>query len=162
MTTQATRRNDRTPKLRESVEQVWLAGLGALALTEQEGMRFFRSLVKRGETVERRTRAQLQDAMAAAREVPTTAMSRLESGMDQTMTSVLHRMGVPTQDDIASLTRRIEGLTTTLESQAPRPRRTTAKRAPTRAPKRTATTRTATTRTTSTRAPRRKATTATA
>ena len=162
MTTQATRRNDRTPKLRESVEQVWLAGLGALALTEQEGMRFFRSLVKRGETVERRTRAQLQDAMAAAREVPTTAMSRLESGMDQTMTSVLHRMGVPTQDDIASLTRRIEGLTTTLESQAPRPRRTTAKRAPARAPKRTATTRTATTRTTSTRAPRRKATTATA
>jgi poly(hydroxyalkanoate) granule-associated protein len=105
------------------VEQVWLAGLGALALTEQEGMRFFRSLVKRGETVERRTRAQLQEAMAAAREVPATAMSRLESGMDQTMTSVLHRIGVPTQDDIASLTRRIEGLTSTLEDRAPRPRR---------------------------------------
>ena len=39
----------RTPMLRDSVEQVWLAGLGALALTEEEGLRFFRRLVKKGE-----------------------------------------------------------------------------------------------------------------
>ena len=50
--------NGRTaPMLRDSVGQIWLAGLGALALTEQEGTKFFKTLVKRGEGFERTTRA---------------------------------------------------------------------------------------------------------
>ena len=39
---QTTRKNGGTQAVRESVEQVWLAGLGALALTEEEGSKFFR------------------------------------------------------------------------------------------------------------------------
>ena len=55
---QTTRRNGGTPAMRESVEQVWLAGLGALALTEEEGSKFFRALVKKGEGIEKRSRAE--------------------------------------------------------------------------------------------------------
>lgn len=141
MTTQVTRRNPRAMQLPESVVQVWLAGLGALALTEQEGMRFFRSLVKRGESVERDAMARLERAMAAARAASGATMARVEAGVEDTRNEVLHRLGVPTQRELNQLSRRIEGITTTARRPA-------------------ATRRTATKRTRSTTATRRKTATA--
>lgn len=113
----------RTP-VRDSVEQVWLAGLGALAMTENEGTRLFRNLVKQGEGFEKATRARLDKAMQRARAVPGNTMSAVEEGLDDTMERVMHRLGVPTRREISSLTKRVEGLTTTLEKRS-RPARTT-------------------------------------
>ena len=126
---QATRKNATTSTLRDSVEQVWLAGLGALALTEEEGSRFFRALVKRGEGFERDTKVRLRKAMTAAREAPGAAVTRIETELDDTMTGVLRRLGVPTKREINSLTRRVEGLATTLDRRPPAKRRATTTRA---------------------------------
>jgi poly(hydroxyalkanoate) granule-associated protein len=120
--TQITRRNGRTQMLQESVEQVWLAGLGALALTEEEGSKFFHSLVKKGEVMERRSRARVEDAVAAAKRAPSAAITKLERGTDEVFQQVMHRIGVPTRKEIAGLTRRIEGLTNTIERK-PKARR---------------------------------------
>lgn len=125
---QATRRNGGTQVVRESVEQVWLAGLGALALTEEEGSKFFRALVKKGEGIEKRSRARLGDTMEAARNAPANAMSRIERQVDTTLENVMHRLGVPTRREISSLSRRIEGLAQSME-KTPRRRRTTTTRA---------------------------------
>jgi poly(hydroxyalkanoate) granule-associated protein len=110
--------------LRDSVEQVWLAGLGALAVTENEGTRLFKNLVKQGEGFEKATRERLDKAVKRARAVPGQTMTAVEEGLDETMVRVLHRLGVPTRREINSLTRRVEGLTTTLEQRG-RPARTT-------------------------------------
>ena len=40
------------PAVRESTHQIWLAGLGALSLAEDEGGRLFKALVKRGKVAE--------------------------------------------------------------------------------------------------------------
>ncbi|HET7449916.1 MAG TPA: phasin family protein [Gaiellaceae bacterium] len=135
-----------TPMLRDSVEQIWLAGLGALALTEDEssrffdeGSKFFKTLVKRGEGFERATRTRIGKAVASAREVPSNAISRIEETFDDTMTGVLHRIGVPTQREIESLARRVEGLATSLERRPSR-RLTPPKRKPARATRRRTTT----------------------
>jgi poly(hydroxyalkanoate) granule-associated protein len=112
-----TNKTDRGAALRRSVEQVWLAGLGALAVTEEEGSKLFQSLVKRGTGFERQSRSKLRKAVDAAREVPGEAITRIESGIDGTMTGVLHRLGVPTQREIANLTRRVEALAEALESK---------------------------------------------
>ena len=134
---QTIRRTMSRPMLRDSVEQVWLAGLGALALTEEEGSRFFRSLVKRGEGFERRTKARLVKAMAAAREAPGSAMTRVEVGFDGAMSGALHRLGVPTQREITNLTRRVEGLASALERRPSPSRRSAGTRAtPTARPRR--------------------------
>ena len=123
-----------TPMLRDSVGQIWLAGLGALALTEQEGTRFFKTLVKRGEGFERTTRARLDKAMSSAREVPNTAMSRIEETFDDTMTGMMQRIGVPTKREINTLARRVEGLAASIERRtAPRRRVSPPKRKPARA-----------------------------
>ena len=97
----------RTPMLRDSVEQVWLAGLGALALTEEEGIRFFKRLVKKGEGFEKETRARLGKVVTRAKAAPTEAMERFEAQLEDTRTGALHRLGVPTTREIDSLTRRV-------------------------------------------------------
>ena len=125
---QTTRKNGGTQAVRESVEQVWLAGLGALALTEEEGSKFFRALVKKGEGIEKRSRARLSDTIEAARSVPSNTLTKLERQVDTTLENVMHRLGVPTRREISSLSRRIEGLAQSME-RTPRPRRATATRA---------------------------------
>jgi poly(hydroxyalkanoate) granule-associated protein len=133
---QTTRKHDgrTTPMLRDSVQQIWLAGLGALALTEDEGTKFFRTLVKRGEGFERTTKARLDKAVATAREAPGTAMTRIEETFDDTMNGVMHRIGVPTKREINGLARRVEGLAASLERRTaparrrPRAKATTARR----------------------------------
>ena len=95
-----TTRKQNAPMLRDSVEQIWLAGLGALAITEDEGSKLFKTLVKRGEGFERTTKARLDEVVASARQVPSTAMNRIEETFDDTMTGVMHRIGVPTKREI--------------------------------------------------------------
>ena len=62
-------RNGRSATLRESMEEVWLAGRGALAIAEEEGSKFFHSLVKRGEGFETTRKAQSRHAVSSARSV---------------------------------------------------------------------------------------------
>jgi poly(hydroxyalkanoate) granule-associated protein len=118
------RTTGRAPALRDSLEQVWLAGLGALTLTEDEGTTFFKSLVKRGEGLERQTLKRLDTAVAdvteAVRRTRRNAVVRIEDNAEEAMTKTLHRLGVPTRDDVQSLTRRVESLAEQLERQAPR------------------------------------------
>lgn len=111
------------PALRRPVEQIWLAGLGALAVTEEEGSKLFRSLVKRGQGFEKESRARLDDVLEVTRAAPGNAITRIEEGMSDAFSGALHRLGVPTRKEIAQLTRRIEGLSATLERRTARPRR---------------------------------------
>ena len=108
------------PMLRESAERIWLAGLGALAVTEEEGTKLFKSLVKKGEGFERETRSLLEKQIETARHSRTTAIRRFEGGVEQTMTGVLHRFGIPTRREIHTLTRRVESLADSLEKRAVR------------------------------------------
>jgi poly(hydroxyalkanoate) granule-associated protein len=122
-----TEKAGRIETIRQPVEKIWLAGLGALALTEEEGTRLFKSLVKRGQGFEKETRTMLERAVSTTRSAPREAITRLEDGMTETIGGVLQRLGVPTQREINQLTRRVEGLATTLERRPARLRRTTRK-----------------------------------
>lgn len=122
-----TEKPGRVEIIRQPVEKIWLAGLGALALTEEEGTRLFKSLVKRGQGFEKETRTMLEQAVNTTRSAPREAMTRLEDGMTETIGGVLQRLGVPTRREINQLTRRVEGLATTLERRPARPRRIASK-----------------------------------
>ena len=134
MPTTSKKNGTKQPALRESAERIWLAGLGALALTEEQGSKFFKNLVKKGEAFDRETRSRLDKQVALVRQAPTTAMKRIEGSVEQTMTGMLHRFGIPTRREIHSLTRRVETLADSLEKQT-----STRKRRPTPKPKLAAT-----------------------
>jgi len=94
-----------------SAHKVWLAGLGALAVAQEEGGKLFDTLVKKGEDVEARGMETLKTARGQA----ASAWQRVGKGLDDQVTAALHRLGVPTREEIATLSRRVEALTASIE-----------------------------------------------
>lgn len=103
--------------IRESANRIWLAGLGAFAKTQEEGEKLFQSMVEEGQKVEKRAKetasARVEEAKGKVIEFRGKAneqFDRLEELFQERVAQVLHRLGVPTQDDIQELTKRVEAL----------------------------------------------------
>lgn len=102
------------PMLKESAHEIWLAGLGAFALAGEEGSRVFRSLVKKGEGLEKTNKARINKLAERADDMRVdarSAVAKLATPIEAGMTNAMHRLGVPTRKEIATLTRRVEELT---------------------------------------------------
>ncbi len=114
----------------DSAHKVWLAGLGAVAMAEQEGGKFFTNLVEQGGKVEKKSKVKVEKAKGTVAGMKTVAESYWETfgrTVDDQMTAVIHRIGVPTKEEIESLTQKVEALTVsvdklrTKEASAPKP-----------------------------------------
>src|SRR5262245_5390418 len=103
-------------ELAESAHRIWLAGLGALAAAEEEGSKVFSRLVERGKDVESRSKQQVQDVKSKAE----SAWSGVGEKIDEKVTAALHRLGVPTRDEISELSRKVEELNRKVEQLRPR------------------------------------------
>lgn len=114
----------------DSAEQIWLAGLGALSRTQQEGGKFFDALVAEGVRIQAKTHAYTEDQMrqvreqtepwfAGARKRTSAAMDKLEQAFDARLARALRRLDIPTQDDLARLSARVEDLVKELRTARP-------------------------------------------
>jgi poly(hydroxyalkanoate) granule-associated protein len=113
--------------VKDTAHRIWLAGLGALAAAEEEGTKLFSRLVDRGRDVESRGKVEVDKVVDKANEVVDKAKSKagstwddLGSKVDETITAALHRLGVPTREEIQTLTRRVEELNAKVELLRPR------------------------------------------
>lgn len=112
--TKKTRKAVALPMIKESAHEIWLAGLGAFALAGEEGGRLFKSLVKKGEGMEKLNKARinkLADRVDGLKGDARHAMARVKTPIEAGMTNAMHRLGVPTRKEIATLTKRVEELT---------------------------------------------------
>ena len=114
-------------ELKESAHRIWLAGLGALAAAEQEGSKMFSRLVDRGRDVESRGKVDFKDQVDQAKARVDEAKAKVgdtvetwSAKLDEAVTSALHRLGVPTRDEIRTLTLRVEELNAKVEHLKPR------------------------------------------
>lgn len=123
-TTNPTQEKTLQDDLKESAHRIWLAGLGALAAAEQEGTKVFNRLVERGREFETKGREEVKDTYEKARTKAESTWSDVSSKVDEAVAGALHRLGVPTRDEIRTLTQKVEELTAKVESL--RPRTTTA------------------------------------
>lgn len=102
--------------LAEAGRDVWLAGLGAMALLEKQGRQTFETLVDRGKTFETKERTMIdrmwQDAAGQVRALGT----RVETTLQDTSRVMLQRFGIPSHDEIAALISRVEQLTAKVEA----------------------------------------------
>ncbi len=101
----------------DSARQIWLAGLGAFSKAEEEGGKLFESLVKEGEEVEARTRKTAEKKVEEVREKMEEVKNKvsdtwdgLEQVFEDRVARVLNRLGVPTNDDVQELSKRVEEL----------------------------------------------------
>ncbi len=67
-----------TAKVRESANQIWLAGLGAFAKAQQEGVKMFETLVAEGERFQERTKMVADERIAEMRTKATGTWDKLE------------------------------------------------------------------------------------
>ncbi len=113
--------------LKTSAHKIWLAGLGALAAAEEEGGKLFKSLVDRGEELENRGRREVESTVKEVKSGVKKTVGKVEDvwedlgeGLDGRITAALHRIGVPSRDEIQTLTRRIEDLSAKVEKLVPK------------------------------------------
>ena len=91
-------------KIRDSANQIWLAGLGAFSKAQQEGVEMFEALVAEGEKVQ-------EERLAEMREKVTGTWDKLEKVFDDRVGGALHALNIPTRKDIDVLSKRVHELT---------------------------------------------------
>ena len=125
--------------VRDSAQQIWLAGLGAFSKAQAEGGKVFEALVKEGQTIQSRTRKIAESKMedmsstlgkmaAKASNQATGSWDKLEQVFEDRVARALKRIGVPTNKDVHALTQRVEELTASVQTLSGAPAKKAAKR----------------------------------
>lgn len=111
-----------------SAQQIWLAGLGALAQAQAQGTKAFEALVSDGLKFQHKTQAEAQQRLqeATARlthlaqdfgQQASGRVDRLEQMFEERVARALQRLGMPSQAELQELRARVEAL----EAQARKP-----------------------------------------
>jgi poly(hydroxyalkanoate) granule-associated protein len=118
--------------VKDSAQQIWLAGMGAFAKAQAEGGKVFEALIQEGTALQRKTQGLAEDKINEvtgrmsnmAGEVTAKAgeqWDKLESIFESRTAKALGRLGVPTAADIQALSARIDALAARVEALSPSP-----------------------------------------
>jgi poly(hydroxyalkanoate) granule-associated protein len=111
---------DRTRQaVRDSAQQIWLAGLGAFERAKTEGPKMFETLVEQGRNLGVKTRDAADQAMRAMREGAYSAGGRwdkLEQVFEDRVAKSLNRLGVLTSREVNDLSRQVQDLNENVRS----------------------------------------------
>lgn len=92
---------------------LWLVGLGAFAMAEEQVSGVFNQLVAKGEAADQTTASKASEAVAGRTK---SAIGVVEAKVGIGVKNVLGRMGVPSREEILNLTESVERLTAKVES----------------------------------------------
>lgn len=116
--------------VKESAQQIWLAGLGAFSKAQEEGTKVFEALVKEGLSMQRKTQSVAEEKISEA----TSRMSnmandigsraagqwdKLENIFEDRVAKSLSKLGVPSSRDLDVLNARIDALAKSVGKSVP-------------------------------------------
>lgn len=127
--------------VKDSAQQIWLAGLGAFSKAQEEGGKVFEALVKEGLSIQRKTQAAAEEKITEATSRVTGMANdigsraagqwdKLETIFEDRVAKALARLGVPSARDLQELAARVDALSGT----QPAARKTVAKKASAKVP----------------------------
>lgn len=107
--------------VKDSAQQIWLAGLGAFSKAQEEGGKVFEALVKEGLSIQRKTQAVAEEKITEATSRVTTMASdigskaqgqwdKLENIFEDRVAKALSKLGVPSARDLEALSARVDAL----------------------------------------------------
>ena len=107
--------------VKESAQQIWLAGLGAFSKAQEEGGKVFEALVKEGLSIQRKTQSvaeeKISEATSKMSHMATDIQSRagyqwdkLENIFEERVAKALNKLGVPSAKDVDALVARVDEL----------------------------------------------------
>lgn len=112
--------------IKDSAQQIWLAGLGAFSKAQEEGGKVFDALVKEGLSIQKKTQSAAEEklseatarmaSMATGLSTKATGQwDKLENIFEERVSRALKKLGVPTSKEIDELIERIEELNRSVE-----------------------------------------------
>ena len=114
--------------MKDSAQQIWLAGMGAFAKAQLEGTKVFETLVKDGAKLQEATQQAQAKVTEAAHKMTAMAsdmgqrasgqMDKLEGIFEERVAKALQSMGLPSAQDLAALEARVAALEAQLAEQA--------------------------------------------
>jgi poly(hydroxyalkanoate) granule-associated protein len=107
--------------VKESAQQIWLAGMGAFSKAQEEGTKVFEALVKEGANLQKKTQGMAEDKlgevtgkMSAMADTVTSKAGqnwdKLEAIFEQRTAKAMHKLGVPTAKDVDAVIKRLDEL----------------------------------------------------
>ncbi len=107
--------------VKDSAQQIWLAGLGAFSKAQEEGGKVFEALVKEGLTIQRKTQAVAEEKITEATSRVTNMATdigskaqgqwdKLENIFEDRVAKALAKLGVPSARDLEALSARVDAL----------------------------------------------------
>ena len=107
--------------VKESAQQIWLAGMGAFSKAQEEGTKVFEALVKEGLSLQKKTQGIAEEKLgevtgkmsAMAETVSAKAgqnWDKLEALFEQRTAKAMNKLGVPTAKDVDALIQRVDEL----------------------------------------------------
>jgi poly(hydroxyalkanoate) granule-associated protein len=135
--------------VKDSAQQIWLAGMGAFSKAQEEGTKVFEALVKEGLNLQKKTQGIAEDKIsevtgrmsAMAGTVSAKAgqnWDKLETIFEARTAKAMNKLGVPTAKDVNALAKRVDALAAAvakLSKTAPAKKAPAVKRAAKAAPK---------------------------
>ncbi|MET0311061.1 MAG: phasin family protein [Burkholderiaceae bacterium] len=120
---------DLSGTVKESAQQIWLAGLGAFSKAQEEGGKVFESLVKEGLSIQRKTQAVAEEKISEATnkmasmatDISSKASGqwdKLENIFEDRVSKALNKLGVPSAKDIEALIVRIDELNANVQKMS--------------------------------------------
>ena len=108
-------------QVKESAQQIWLAGMGAFARAQAEGTKVFESLVKEGSTLQKKTQSAAEEKISGVTSKMTSMAGdvqakagqhwdKLETIFEDRTAKALNKLGVPSAKDVDALMSRIDEL----------------------------------------------------
>ena len=107
--------------VKDSAQQIWLAGMGAFAKAQAGREKVFEALVREGSSLQRKTHAMAEDKVSEVTNKmtgmagglsgkATQQWDKLESIFEERVAKALNRLGVPSAKDVEALMARIDAL----------------------------------------------------
>jgi poly(hydroxyalkanoate) granule-associated protein len=107
--------------VKDSAQQIWLAGLGAFAKAQEERGKVFEALVKEGLSIQRKTQSAAEEKITEAtaklatmatgiNSKATGQWDKLEGIFEDRVAKALAKLGIPSAKDVAALSARIAAL----------------------------------------------------
>jgi len=108
-------------QVKDSAQQIWLAGMGAFSRAQAEGTKVFEALVKEGTSLQKKTQSAAEEKLSGVTSKMTSMAGdvqakagqhwdKLESIFEERTAKALNKLGVPSAKDVNALIVRIDEL----------------------------------------------------
>jgi len=92
--------------MKNIIEKMLLASLGAFTITKEKAEKIVEEFVKRGEVAKKDKAGYINKLLERGKD----ARIEIEKIVEKSMTNVLNKLNIPTKSDIDALMKKIEGL----------------------------------------------------